>query len=139
MVWQDGKGSRFHPDSLLPAVHDWIRVLPKKRRGPILLTRSPRGGAVARPASLLNQRPFKSLFLLKVVLVFSGQAGVITNGTGAGTRGSWSVPCFQRLNSSTASLRATATMARFFSRTLVPARCWPYARNAQAGPNGPRM
>src|ERR1019366_9824492 len=71
--WQDRKGSRFHPDSRLPAVHDWIRVLPKKRRGPILLTRSPRGGAVARPASLLNQRPFKSLFLLKVVLVFSGQ------------------------------------------------------------------
>ena len=29
IVWQDGKGSRFHPNSLLPAVHDWIRVLPK--------------------------------------------------------------------------------------------------------------
>ena len=59
----------------------------QKLQGPILLTRSPRGGAVARPASLLNQRPFK-VFSIKRVLVFPVQAGIITNVGVAGTRGS---------------------------------------------------
>ena len=33
-VWQDEKGSRFHPDSPARAVHDWIRVLAKSAGGP---------------------------------------------------------------------------------------------------------
>ena len=33
-LWQDRKGSRFHPNSLSPAVHDWIRVLTKSAGGP---------------------------------------------------------------------------------------------------------
>src|SRR6516165_9918588 len=47
---------------------------------------------------------------------------------------------FQSVKSSTASLRATATTARFFARTVPSAaRDRPYWRSALGGANGPRM
>ncbi len=57
--WQGGKGSRFHPNSLSPAVHGWIRS-PCGGSVTILLSNSPQGGSVAGPSSLPDQRPLFS-------------------------------------------------------------------------------
>src|SRR5208283_501363 len=82
--WQGGSGSRFHPNSRVSAVHGWIRCPCKRGSGTILLAGSPRGGSVARPSSLPDERPFQFL-LLKAFWFFGVQAGVSAR---AVTRGS---------------------------------------------------
>jgi hypothetical protein len=59
LCWQGRKGSHFHPNSLSPAVHGWIRSPCKGRSVTILPSGSPCGGSGQSPSSLQDQRPFK--------------------------------------------------------------------------------
>ena len=65
---QGGKGSHFHTNSRLNAVHGLIRSPCKRRRVTILLPDLPGGSPVAGPSSLQDQRPF--VFFLTAFLVF---------------------------------------------------------------------
>ena len=110
-------------DSPARAVDDRIRVLTKVAGVYLVNAFALWGRRRQAGFSMQNQRFILKFFLLTGFGFLWVQAGIITRAWAGQARGVRSpVPCFHRLNRSTASLRGHRHDRAFLSWTLVPTR-----------------